>query len=422
MPTINFDITLSKSQQEIYDLANDKKVKYLTVVFSRQSGKSTLMLVLCIQWLMGMNNQICYICRNFVLGRDLFRLLMKVLPKEVIKTSNGSELFVESVFGSTLTFHSAEQGSSLRGQTFTHMVCDEFAFFQMEQTDGTHLWYDVLSPTLKARGKKCIFVSTPLNKNNIFYEMYQRGLSDEYPDYKSVLKTIYDDGFITPEGIEKARKDIPDASFRREYLCEWMCDGISFFQGFSDCFDIDTYNASKRCWIGVDLSANGTDSTICSRINDDGEIELFEAVGTYDMKYRQIADYIDKANPVAVLLENNGVGSPMIAQIRSLVRQKSKLYEWTTTNSSKEEIISDLAIEIANRNIHFQRKDTKLFNELANFVVSVSKSRKLTFNAKGGNHDDMVMATAIALRCKNNFKYIGKSSLNYISSSNNWLH
>lgn len=35
---INFDIRLSDSQQEIYNLAQDKKLKYLTVVFSRQSG------------------------------------------------------------------------------------------------------------------------------------------------------------------------------------------------------------------------------------------------------------------------------------------------------------------------------------------------------------------------------------------------
>lgn len=31
------NIRLSKSQQEVYDLAHDESVKYLTVVFSRQS-------------------------------------------------------------------------------------------------------------------------------------------------------------------------------------------------------------------------------------------------------------------------------------------------------------------------------------------------------------------------------------------------
>ncbi len=32
------DIRLSKSQQEVYDLVHDNTYKFITVVFSRQSG------------------------------------------------------------------------------------------------------------------------------------------------------------------------------------------------------------------------------------------------------------------------------------------------------------------------------------------------------------------------------------------------
>lgn len=35
---LNFDIRLSESQQEVYNLVNNDKYKYITVVFSRQSG------------------------------------------------------------------------------------------------------------------------------------------------------------------------------------------------------------------------------------------------------------------------------------------------------------------------------------------------------------------------------------------------
>lgn len=83
--TINFDITLSKSQQEVYDLVQNKRYKYVTVVFSRQSGKTVLMLVLCIQWLMERNVSIAYICRNFILAKKLYRDLIKILPKEIVK-------------------------------------------------------------------------------------------------------------------------------------------------------------------------------------------------------------------------------------------------------------------------------------------------------------------------------------------------
>ena len=403
---LNFDISLSKSQQEVYDLVMDNKYKYITVVFSRQSGKSVLMLVLCIIWLLEKNRSIAYICRNFVLAKKFYRELIRILPNDIIKSANGSDLTIESVNGTILTFYSSEQGASLRGQTFDYMICDEFAFHKQEQTDGTHLWNDILSPTLKARGKKCIFVSTPLGKNNIFYDMYMRGLSDDFPKYASILKTIYDDGFITEEEIEEIKKSIPEMSFRQEYLCEWLEDGLSFFQGYSDCFDIDRIGQGK-CWIALDCSGDGQDATICAKINENGEVETFEAVGTLDMKYRQIADYINRNNPVAVYGEINGIGAPMVEQVKKLMYNKNRMHNWTTTNSSKEEIVSDLAVAIANKEVHFLKNDTKLYNELGNFVVTISKSRKLTFAARGSLHDDRVLATAIALKAKNDFKYVG---------------
>ena len=410
---VNFDIRLSKSQQEVYNLVQDGRYKFITVAFSRQSGKTILMLVLCIQWLFGKNNTIAYVCRNFVLAKRLYKELIKILPTKIIKSANGTDLAIESIYGSSLNFYSAEQGASLRGQTFTHVINDEFAFHKMEQPDGTHLWNDILSPTLKARGKKCIFVSTPLGKNNIFYEMYQRGLSDDYPKYASILKTIYDDGFVTDDEIEEIRKSIPDLSFQQEYLCKWLDDGLSFFQGYSECFDIDKYSGNK-CWIGCDLSGDGSDATICAKVSENGNVEIFEASGTLDMKYRQIASYIDSSNPVAVYCENNGIGLPMIGEIKKLSRNKNKIYEWATTNSSKEEIVSNMAVEIANRNVHFVKSNTKLYDELGNFVVTVSKSRKLTFAARGSGHDDMVMATAIALKCRDDFKYTGENKLNFV--------
>ena len=411
---LQFDIKLSKSQQEVYDLVHDNKYKYYTVVFSRQSGKSILMMVLCIEWLFKQNNSIAYVCRNFTLAKKLYKELVKLIPSNVIKSSNGSDFFIETIYGSTLTFYSSEQGSSLRGQTFTHMICDEFAFHKQEQTDGTHLWNDILSPTLKSRGKKCIFVSTPLGRNNILYDMYLRGISNEFPQYVSILKTVYDDGFATPEQIEEIRKSIPDISFRQEYMCEWLDDGLTFFQGFAEVFDFEKPNGNVKCWCGCDLSSNGEDATILTSINELGEVEQYKIDGTLDMKYRQIAELINKINPVATYMENNGIGAPMINEVKKLVNFKNKIYEWTTTNSSKEEIVSDMAVKIANKEIHFNKNNKDLFAELGVFVVTVSKNRKLTFAAKNGKHDDRVLSACIALRCKEDFKYIGKNNLGFV--------
>lgn len=420
--TVNFNIQLSQSQQEVYDLVHNDKYKYITVVFSRQSGKSTLMKVLCIEWLLQSNNTIAYVCKDFELARQFYRELIRIIPKELIKTKNGSDLYIESVYGSTLSFHSALQGSSLRGKTFTHCINDEFSFFKMEQSDGTHLWNDILSPTLKARGKKCLFVGTPLGRNNPLFTMYERGLLDEFDDYASILKTIYDDGFVTPDEIERIKRDIPPLSFQQEYECRWLEDGNTFFQGYSDCFNINEYSEGRKCWAAIDISVDGSDSTIFTLINDINEVKSIEITGSLDNKYYTISNLINNTpNLVACFMENNGVGAPFIDQVKKQVKQRSKIYEWNTTNSSKEEIVSELAVAIANREIHFEKEDTKLYNELGDFVVTVSKTRKLTFAARGNKHDDRVLSLSMALRCKNEFKYSGTNNIKFIQQKDIWL-
>lgn len=417
---INFNLNLSKSQQDMYDLVHDDRYKYVTIIASRQQGKSILMQILCIEWLLQSNNAICYVCRNFVLAKKIYRDLVKIIPKHVIKSSNGSDLFIESIYGSTLMFASAEQGASLRGQTFTHLINDEFAFHKQEQTDGTHLWNDILSPTLKARGRKCINITTPLGKNNIAYDFYLRGLSDNYPEYTSLLKTVYDDGFVTPEQIEEIKRSVPAVTFRREYMCEFDDDGISFFQGYAECFDIAKARKGK-CWIGIDISGNGSDATILTSINEYNEVSQYEIKGTLDMKYRQMADLINTINPTATYIEINGLGSPVYNEVRKLVRYKNNLFEWTTTNSSKEEIISDLAVSIANSTIHFEKDNTILHQELSDFIVTVSKTRKLQFQGRASTHDDRVLSLAIALKCKTDFKNLRANNNIFVKDATPWI-
>ena len=400
---IQFNLQLSKSQREVYDLVHDDRYKFYTVCFSRQSGKTVLMQCLVIEWLFQKWRSIAYICRNFTLAKKLYRDIIRMLPQDIIKSANGSDFFIETIYGSTLNFYSAEQGASLRGQTFHYMICDEFAFFKMEQTDGTHLWNDILSPTLKARGKKCIFVSTPLGRDNMFHEMYERGLSDEFPKYVSVRKTIYDDGFVTPEEIEEIRKSIPDISFRQEYLCEWLDDGLSVFVGYAGCFDAEEFDEDMT-WIGVDLSGNGSDATILTKVNSKNQFLQYEIRGTLGMKYREISTIInDTKNLQMCYLENNGLGAPMILEITKLVKNKSRIREWSTTNASKEESVTKMAVDIADRKVHFQRSDIELYKELGNFCVTISKSRKMTFAGRNGSHDDRVMSACIALQAKRDY-------------------
>lgn len=400
---INFNIQLTKTQKEIYKLATDTSFKYLTVVCSRQQGKSTVMMVLCVQWLLEKNAKIGYVCRNNVFAETAYGDLVRIFPQKLIKKANSQSKLIETIFGSQIRFFSAESGNSLRGQSFHYLICDEFSYFKFEQTDGTDLWYHILSPVVKVKGRKCVFVSTPLGKNNRFYEMYMRGLDDNFPQYKSILKTIYDDGIIPKEDIEPTRLSMPEMAWRQEYLCVFLESAYSFFSGYDECFKPLAHEYQKT-YIGVDLSGNGQDATILTKINQNNEVEQFEIQGTLDMKYQKIADIINTSKNLQMCyLENNGLGTPMINEIRKLVKDKSKIREWTTSNTSKEEIISDLAVTIAKKEISFDEMDKSLYTEFGTFVANFTKGGHLQFGAISGHHDDRIMSLAIGLRCRNDY-------------------
>ena len=400
---IHFNIKLTKTQKEIYDLATDESFKYLTVACSRQQGKSTVMMVLCTEWLLQKNVKIGYVCRTGIFADTGYSDLLRIFPPSLIKKANSQTKYIETIFGSTIRFFSAESGNSLRGQSFHYLINDEFAFFGFEQTDGTDLWNNILLPTVKVKGRKCIFVSTPLGKNNRFYEMYLRGYDDKFPQYKSILKTIYNDGLIDKSEIEDTKKGMPELAFRQEYLCEFLDSALTFFSGFENCFK-KTSKKYGHTFIGVDLSGNGQDATILTKINENNEVEQFEIKGSLDSKYMQIADIINNSvNLQMCYLENNGIGSPMINEIQKLVKNKSKIREWTTSNSSKEEIMSKLAVVVAQKGIVFDEMDRSLFSEFGTFIANYTKSGHLQFGAISGKHDDRIMSLAIALRCKDDF-------------------
>lgn len=107
-------IKLTKSQKELWQYANDKETKYILANWSRQSGKSTIVSLLCIQWLTQKNEEIIYITPTYSLAKKIFANVMKLIPSEILVKSNSSDLILETITKSRLVFFSAESGQAIR--------------------------------------------------------------------------------------------------------------------------------------------------------------------------------------------------------------------------------------------------------------------------------------------------------------------
>jgi len=360
-----------------------------------------------------------YISPTYSQGRKVYKELVDLLePTGIIKKANATTLTIETIYKSTFQAFSMDSPNSIRGYTVSGiLVMDECSFFADTLTDGSDPWSSVIMPITKARKPKVLAISTPKGKRGFWYNMHLKAVEGE-KGYKEIAATIYDDSLVSEEEIEEIKKSVSPLAFEEEFLVKFLDSSLTFFIGYENCFTDYTFKEREKCWIGVDLSSTGEDATVVTLINESMQVKQHVIEGNLDVKYNKIANIINNTPTlVAAYLENNGVGSPMINEIKKLVKHKSKLYEWTTTNSSKEEIVSDLAVKIANKEIFFNNEDGGLFAELGSFIVKYTKLGRMQFEAMSGRHDDRILSLCISLRCHKDFKYSGKPNLNFVNSN-----
>ena len=399
---LHFDIQLTKKQKEAYNLLHDADTKVLVARWSRQSGKSVFAEIALIESLCKSLTFNAYISPTYSQGRKVYKEITQLLENTgIIKKANASTLTIQTIFNSYLQFFTMESPTAIRGYTISGLlVLDEASFFPDVLADGSEPWSSVIMPITKARKPKILVISTPKGKRGMFYDMYMKAIANE-KGYREISATIYDDDLVSEEEIEDIKKSVSPIGFQEEFMVEFLDSSLTFFKSFERQFK-PIKHSYEQTFIGVDLSGNGEDATILTKINEKNEVEQFEISGTLDQKYKLISNLINESKNLQMCyLENNGLGAPMINEILKLVNNKSKLKEWTTTNSSKEEIVSELAVEIAKGEIFFNETDSSLYSELGTFTANYTKTGHLKFEAASGHHDDRVMSLAIALKCKN---------------------
>lgn len=99
----------------------------------------------------------------------------------------------------------------------------------------------------------------------------------------------------------------------------------------------------------------------------------------------------EESQPIQIIAEQNSFGQPIIEQ---LSREGLPIQPFTTTNASKAQAIEALALAL-------ERGDIRILNdpvlgELVAYQAEKLPSGLLRYGAPSGQHDDTVMALAIA--------------------------
>lgn len=407
-------IKLTESQRLIYNAANDKEHRYVMCNLSRQQGKTTVVMLLCIKWLTKNNQDIIYFTPTFTLAKRIYNNIIKMLPNEFIKKANASDLYIEAINGSQLRFFSGEAAQAARGSNCTKLVIDEAAYIKQE-IDGQDFYYNIVMPLTKVHCDKIVMISTPKSTFGFYYDLCMQAISGQREDMLYIKRTIYEDALISKEEIENLKKGYPPMAWKCEFECQFISNALSVFPNFESCFD-GKYTTSK-CWVGIDPSSVGEDNTILTVVNDRNEVRQHKIDGDLDSKYAQLGKWINYYNPVSTYIEDNSIGEVMANEIKKQLNRKSNFYTFTTTNESKKDYISLLAVAIANNEIHFESDNKLLYSELGTFSYKLTKTGNITYAAIDGKHDDTVTSLGIALQCKEDFKYLGKPNTNFVRTN-----
>ena len=388
---------LTSYQQEVYDWLSDPyKAGVIAVLKAvRQCGKTFFIQIELIQ--MALRHQCTSVIfePTLALARNVYKSITKAMePTGMIKSANAQLLEIEFTNGSSILFKSTEQMN--RGLTVTGLlVLDECAYLDDEQI------YSIL-PLVNANNASIIIASTPFTMDGYYYTMYLKGLEGLSSIKTFDWSTHPEIGrFLSDDQKELYRQTMSRAKYTTEVLGQFLTDGGLLFQGLENC--IKDKGTGPVVYCGIDwATGKDGDYTVLSVIDNRGDmVELHRTNNlspTEQVNWISglLLDLASRKTIRTVLAEENSIGSVYIDMLKqSLSKANISLTEWTTTNKSKQDLVTNIQVAFENGYIGILN-DPNLLNELRKYQADINvKTKTVTYNGYKC-HDDTVIATMLA--------------------------
>lgn len=407
LATINCrGFTPYKHQKDVIDELKDAKGtgKRVIVLSSRQKGKSFMIANLLLYYALNNNKVKCFcVSPTLKQSKAIYSTIFDAVENSgIVKKANAADYEIRFINGSAIYFKSAEQDEALRGYTADFLCIDECCFITDE------VFYKI-APWADAKNAPVLMVSTPFVKEGFFWNFYNFGLEGinntvtiNWSDniYKEDIQKI-----LPPEKLEEYRRVFPKNQFKTEYLGEWLDNEGVVFDNFKNCVKENDLNTYDQLFVGIDWASGvEADETVISILNSKGEqlyIDGFNNINTT----QTIDRLMDVIKPhlhqiVTITAETNSIGKPFTDLLteRLTQNQRHKVQGFTTSNTSKGELVSDLQVAFQEGNISIL-DDEKQLRQLSVYSAEYNpKTKVVTYNAPRGLHDDRVMALMLSYR------------------------
>lgn len=318
----------------------------------------------------------------------------------LITKANAADLEIKFINSSFIFFKSAEQKDALRGYTADFVCIDECCFISDDV-------YYIVAPWADAKQAPVLMVSTPFIKEGFFWNFYNYGLeginntvtinwSDE--QFKEDILKI-----LPLEKLEEYRRMLPTNQFKTEYLGEWLDDEGVVFDNFRECIKNNSLNTYDQLFVGLDWASGvDGDETVISIINGRGEQVYIDGWNNLNttQTIEKIVGIIQPYLPqiASITTETNSIGKPYTDLLTEKLPQvhRTKVKGFTTSNSSKADLVSDLQVAFQENKITIL-DDDKQKRQISIYSAEYNpKTKNVTYNAPRGLHDDRVMALMLS--------------------------
>jgi hypothetical protein len=362
--------------------------RYNMICCGRRWGKTTMAVNLLAEVILA-GQPAGWFAPNYKLLTEAWRDITERLAP-IQHRINTQEKRVEYITGGVLEFWSLENKRVARSRKYARVIIDEAAFSQTLDTT----WRKSIRPTLTDLKGDAWFISTP-DGRNAFYRMWQN--AENQKSWYTVQRSSYDNPHLDPAELDELRTQLTEREYLQEILAQFISEEGSVFRNVNAAVVEDVSAepvANINYVVGIDWGRTN-DATVYVVIDAVNRqvVAVDRMVHTgFDLQVGRLQVLVDKWKPMSIIAETNSIGLPMLERLQKM---GMPVRGFTTTNSSKAEIIEKLALAIEKGEIGLIRHN-KLIQELIAYTQERTAGGLTKYNAPQGENDDCVIALALA--------------------------
>lgn len=324
---------------------------------------------------------------------SIFRWIPEDIKKEL--KINNSEHSITFPNGSVWQLKGADKPDSLRGPKPVGIAVDEYG--EIANRWGSKLREEILEPSIHSSGGWIDYAGTPKGNNDFEY-IRKLGQDTTQNTWWSSKLTVEDTGIYTPEEIASIKKNASRPEIvDQEYYCKVVDGAMTVFKGHQKCIK-GTLEEPKEQHVyvfGVDLARTFDKTAIVGFDTHTNHLVYFKTLQneSWEQQKLTITSILARYNNAQAVVDATGVGDSFVEQ---LSRANANIWPFKISgNAVKRNLIEKLAMFFENEYISYPYIE-EIKDELNSFEYEITPSNNITYSAPEGQHDDIVLAIALA--------------------------